>query len=562
MENVHDVLRDGAGAALEGEGGVRRFVTQHTEEATTAALALVATSVPAPAGPVLGAVMALASVLIAAFGKLGHRSREIARLADDRKRVARKLGVSSRDLAWLVGRALWGPGVLASWQTQGPEADEWPDGSSGRVQGINGKCGRGITCELRMLKQAKSALALLEQRADAFGGRPVREELGFMSHYEDGQSLVTDPYVTETLAAWGDGAVPQLGDEVEQNPVAARLASVARRLFGSGDARAVELAADDVWRALGSFVPLPDNVQDVVAFAERLRDTPVDGQSALSLLMPMDAVEGPNYGFKWGDTRPPGLRSNVRRAGAQGAALPAVALLAWLTALFLGVRNVGAYVRTMCLLALNESGATFGLPAHTYNDLPERQRGGASRITAWGCFQFNLGAWQRVSRPLAYLGEDESAMALAEWLEDSTDVSRILPQWMGGPGLVAVPPDHRDASPLVELLVPLVHYANVFRVGENTHGNGPFAVWLMHNGPAYLTAWLQERDPDAFEAAEADAQRQQTRADQDARRQGHQQAREKAERKTHPDHMASVPEGGNALLGVLWSVYNAKGEEA
>ncbi|MCL3861586.1 peptidoglycan-binding protein [Actinotalea sp. K2] len=86
--------------------------------------------------------------------------------------------------------------------------------------------------------------------------------------------------------------------------------------------------------------------------------------------------------------RAPGLPDWVRDAGPRRGAFDDVTRRA-------ESAHLGAtFVRVCQQMALTESGATYGLPAHTFNNLPPDQRPpGKGLITAWGVFQYNRDAW-------------------------------------------------------------------------------------------------------------------------------------------------------------------------
>lgn len=542
-----EVIRRGAAAFRGNEG--RDWIREQGEEVTAGALALAAQAVPPPGGQILGALIALGGFVLSIFGRSIHRDREVRRLSTDRKRVAELLGIHPRDLAWYVGRMLWGD-ELATWQTQGPPNGAWPDGTSGRLPGINGSCGRGVTCEIRKLKEAKAAIALLESRIEAFGADAVRAELDGVPFAIGSDADEVD----DIMHQWESGDLTAFSlradGPLDEPRIRGALAVVASHLYGQGHAELVELLSRDQWRSVGSFSPMPDRQSAGEFLVQLLGAEMPNGERLLSFVWNLGApFVGDDYGDKWGTTRPPGLSAAVRRTGAVGSAMAPTAVCALLVAVELELEEPARFVETMVALCDNESGCTFGLPAHTYNDLPERQRRGASRITAWGALQFNAGAWTRLFAPIAYLDEDEPAVELA---------ARIATGILTEPGEpFDVATDHRMVSFAAELLPAVVHYGHVFRQGERMQGDGASAVWLMHNGPAYLLAWLED-GYGSFEAAERDARRQRTNAEVEERRAGHEEARSKAQARTSPANRSRFADLGHPMLGLLWSAYTAR----
>jgi len=90
------------------------------------------------------------------------------------------------------------------------------------------------------------------------------------------------------------------------------------------------------------------------------------------------------YGKVWRTTRPPGLPANVRHASVDEGAAGYVVMLA-------REESLGEnFVRTIVSLADKESSMTFARPANNFNSTIPRP------ITAWGVFQWNADAWDRL----------------------------------------------------------------------------------------------------------------------------------------------------------------------
>jgi len=118
------------------------------------------------------------------------------------------------------------------------------------------------------------------------------------------------------------------------------------------------------------------------------------------------------FGPRWKTQRPPGLPLDAREASAEGEGERWVRQIA-------DQQGLGpAFTGAILSLAHNESGGTFiiGLPANNFDTRPSSERPRVERgsrydqyprdtggdgiqdvITAWGLFQFNKGAWQRLS---------------------------------------------------------------------------------------------------------------------------------------------------------------------
>jgi hypothetical protein len=174
-------------------------------------------------------------------------------------------------------------------------------------------------------------------------------------------------------------------------------------------------------------------------------------------------VPGREYGPKWNLQRlPPGLPSTARRTSAAGAALPWIDQIA-------GAHGLGdVFVRTVRHLAETESGACFGLPAHTFDARPPAQRpAGKGLITAWGAFQFNRDAWRSLP-----------------------GVSKTAFPW--------------DSTPREELARPIERYSRLYR-DVIAAGGSPFdaarGIRLWHKTPAGFRAYVKTGRSSGFETA-------------------------------------------------------------
>jgi outer membrane protein OmpA-like peptidoglycan-associated protein len=174
------------------------------------------------------------------------------------------------------------------------------------------------------------------------------------------------------------------------------------------------------------------------------------------------AVAGQEYGWRWKSRRPPGLPPSARRASARGAALPFVEQIAR--------QQTGGevLVRVVKHLCETESGGTLALPAHTFDARPQAHRpSGKPRITAWGAFQFNAGAWQSLP-----------------------GVARTAVPW--------------DATAEDELSRPIRRYTSLFASVRDAGGSeldAARAVRLWHRTPAGYRAYLSRGRPAGFAAA-------------------------------------------------------------
>lgn len=161
------------------------------------------------------------------------------------------------------------------------------------------------------------------------------------------------------------------------------------------------------------------------------------------------------YGPKWRQTRPPGLPHWARRSSAANAARNAVVC-------FARAQNLGpAFVNVMLSLADNESGGRFALPANIFNALPDNQRQGVPRITAWGVFQFNNPAWAR-------------------------DISSLLGRRVTTPAW--------QCTPQQEVELPIRFYARIYRQVLAAGGrplDAARGVRLQHQGPTHFQNFLQ-----------------------------------------------------------------------
>lgn len=207
--------------------------------------------------------------------------------------------------------------------------------------------------------------------------------------------------------------------------------------------------------------------------------TPRGGPSAA----PYPVVSGRTYGRKWGDRRPPGLPAWVRGASAPNAARADVARTA--AAYGLGP----TFVKLCEQMAITESGATYGLPANTFNaDPPDQRPPGVRLITAWGVFQYNRDAW--TARFPA-----EQRRHRRSWVERGsggcTSRDGCVYPW--------------DADPTEEIAVPIAHFAETFREVRAAGGNDRDAaagVRIRHMSPAVAyPEFLSRGRTDRFDAA-------------------------------------------------------------
>ncbi len=155
------------------------------------------------------------------------------------------------------------------------------------------------------------------------------------------------------------------------------------------------------------------------------------------------------YGPRWGNQRPPGLPNWARRTSVARAALPEVQRVAETRGLG------GGFVRVVQDLALGESGASYALPAHTFDSRPAPDRPSGTRlITAWGVFQFNRDAWTQ-QIPL------DERRSRRSWIGTSIrgceDPSGCVFPW--------------DANPDEEIERPIRTYATLFREIQNAGGS-------------------------------------------------------------------------------------------
>ena len=130
-----------------------------------------------------------------------------------------------------------------------------------------------------------------------------------------------------------------------------------------------------------------------------------------------------------------------------------------------------SFVNVMLSLADNESGGRFALPANIFNALPDTQRQGQPRITAWGLFQFNNPAWTR-------------------------DISLVLGRKVNTPVW--------QCTPQQEVELPIRFYARIFRQVLAAGGSPLDAargVRLQHHGPAYFGRFTQAGRSTGFAAA-------------------------------------------------------------
>lgn len=168
------------------------------------------------------------------------------------------------------------------------------------------------------------------------------------------------------------------------------------------------------------------------------------------------------YGPSWGTERPADLPAWARQAGRIGSAAEDVRRSA-------EAQGLGAdFVRVIGDLAVNESNATYGLPARRPYD----------SARGWGVFQFQVATWQDMARPQFGCAAPGPATAgQAPWAASTAD----------------------------EVQVPVRLYACVWRRVVRDGGDALDAsrgVWLWHSGSSYYREYLVRRgDYGSFAAA-------------------------------------------------------------
>lgn len=163
------------------------------------------------------------------------------------------------------------------------------------------------------------------------------------------------------------------------------------------------------------------------------------------------------YGKVWGSTRPPGLPASARLASEEGAAYPLIEQHA--------LRVSGGdevFARALHALADKESTATFARPANEFCAASSCE----DRVTAWGIWQWNDGAWDRLRERHDY-----------------------APSWRPK----AAPDRPWQATPEQELRWPIEFYWSVY---DNARRRGAGrrdaarAIFMFHSGPTRLRRFL------------------------------------------------------------------------
>lgn len=162
--------------------------------------------------------------------------------------------------------------------------------------------------------------------------------------------------------------------------------------------------------------------------------------------------------------RAPGLPDWVRPAGARRSAFADVTLQAEST------RLGSTFVKACQQMALTESGATYALPARTFNNDPPAQRPpGKGLITAWGVFQYNRDAWTaRIPGP--------QRRTRRSWVPNGTAgceaAEGCVYPW--------------DCTEKEEIVIPIEHFARTFREIRDAGGSEEAAamgIRIRHKSP-------------------------------------------------------------------------------
>lgn len=190
---------------------------------------------------------------------------------------------------------------------------------------------------------------------------------------------------------------------------------------------------------------------------------PKRGETA-AVSYPVDPSEP--YGKVHRTSRPPGLPASARLTSVQEAAYPHIERHA------LRVSGGDAqFARTLLALADKEGSGEYGRPANNFcatcTPYPEcRDRGVPCKITAYGPFQWNQGAWDRLSEHRSY-----------------------APSWRPR----ATPRRPWEATARQEVEWPVEYYwavwSNARRLGADRR-NAARAVFMFHSGPARLQSFL------------------------------------------------------------------------
>lgn len=169
------------------------------------------------------------------------------------------------------------------------------------------------------------------------------------------------------------------------------------------------------------------------------------------------------YGKVWGNQRPPGLPANARYAGVDEGAAPYIASVA---------RSEGlgeSFVRAMLALADKESSMTFGRPANNFN-----MAGTGDTISAWGVFQWNEDAWDRLGERRDYID--------ARFQREPVAPSGALRRYPW------------EQTAYEEIAWPIAYYARIWRTIQ-AHGGDDLAaargVFIWHSGPTRLRRYIE-----------------------------------------------------------------------
>ena len=179
------------------------------------------------------------------------------------------------------------------------------------------------------------------------------------------------------------------------------------------------------------------------------------------------------YGSFFRDRIPPGLPPETRKASSAGAAYPFIRKIARVIMPF--SRDNQAFAETLVILARNESGGTFALPAIPFNLIPRTAKGDPAISTCWGVFQWLQNAWNVVrgdsaaARPWEATPYEELALPIRKYAAIYTGIIEAggLP-YHAAYGVLLW---HRGNS-----------YLDEYRASAKQHGNGPagFDAALLH----------------------------------------------------------------------------------
>ena len=142
------------------------------------------------------------------------------------------------------------------------------------------------------------------------------------------------------------------------------------------------------------------------------------------------------YGSTFGDSLPEGFPEGIPCTSVRHAANPYIRTIAR------RYRLPPEFEATVIGLADNESGAEFYRPANSFDPRPIAERpAGKSRITAYGVYNWNKGAWAGLAERKSYLAEGANAPSMPEEFED---------QWPW------------QATPYQQIAWPIDRYAKIF----------------------------------------------------------------------------------------------------